>query len=98
MLKELAVKNAISGDGVMRFSKDDTAKLPQNFISNVNSALSGKGSVSLGEPCDIDSGFMLVYGDIDVNCTFHRLFRKSATSFLTSLTNYFLTDTKEGSV
>ena len=67
MLKELAVKNAISGDGVMRFSKDDTAKLPQNFISSVNSALSGKGSVSLGEPCDIDSGFMLVYGDIDVN-------------------------------
>lgn len=73
MLKELAVKNAISGDGVMRFSKDDTAKLPQNFISNVNSALSGKGSVSLGEPCDIDSGFMLVYGDIDVNCTFSSL-------------------------
>ena len=73
MLKELAVKNAISGDGVMRFSKDDTAKLPQNFISNVNSALSGKGSVSLGEPCDIYSGFMLVYGDIDVNCTFSSL-------------------------
>lgn len=73
MLKELAVKNAISGDGVMRFSKDDTAKLPQNFISNVNSALSGKGSVSLGELCDIDSGFMLVYGDIDVNCTFSSL-------------------------
>ena len=73
MLKELAVKNAISGDGVMRFSKDDTAKLPQNFISSVNSALSGKGSVSLGEPCDIDSGFMLVYGDIDVNCTFSSL-------------------------
>ena len=60
-------------DVVMRFSKDDTAKLPQNFISNVNSALSGKGSVSLGEACDIDSGFMLVYGDIDVNCTFSSL-------------------------
>lgn len=73
MLKELAVKNALSGDGVMRFSKEDTAKLPQNFISSVNSALSSKGSVSLGEPCDIDSGFMLVYGDIDVNCTFSSL-------------------------
>lgn len=70
ILKELIIKNALKGDGVLRFSKDDTSKLPQNFIDSVNSALKGKSVITLGKSIEIDSGFILIYGDIDINCTF----------------------------
>lgn len=69
ILKELIYKNARQGEGELRLSKEDTAKLPSNFIDSVNNSLKGS-KVKLGKSADIDSGFILVYGDIDVNCSF----------------------------
>lgn len=71
ILKELILTHALQGKGVLHLSQADTEKLPQNFIDSVNSALKSKGAEILpGDSAEIDSGFVLVYGDIDINCTF----------------------------
>lgn len=69
ILKELIYQNARQGEGELRLSKEDTAKLPSNFIDSVNNSLKGS-KIKLGKSIGIDSGFILVYGDIDVNCSF----------------------------
>ena len=70
ILKELIVKNADSGKGVLRLSRADTGRIPSNFIDSVNDALKKGKSITLGESADIDSGFILSYGDVDINCSF----------------------------
>lgn len=70
ILKGLILKNVRKGDGVLRLSEEDTEKLPSNFIDSINNALKRGYKISLGESADIDSGFILVYGDIDINCSF----------------------------
>lgn len=70
ILKGLILKNVRKGEGVLLLSKEDTEKLPSNFIDSINNALKRGYKISLGESADIDSGFILVYGDIDINCSF----------------------------
>lgn len=70
ILKGLILKNVRKGEGVLRLSEEDTEKLPSNFIDSINNALKRGYKISLGESADIDSGFILVYGDIDINCSF----------------------------
>jgi len=67
----LAVKYAEKGKGVMKLSASDKERMPKDFAEKVNNALSGSGrSVEIGGNADIDSGFILVYGDIEINCSF----------------------------
>ena len=70
ILKGLILKNVRKGEGVLRLSKEDTEKLPSNFIDSINNALKRGYKISLGQSADIDSGFILVSGDIDINCSF----------------------------
>ena len=70
ILKELILKNARKGEGVLHLSKEDTNKLPVNFVDSVNNAFKKGYKLTLGDSADIDSGFVLVYGDIDINCSF----------------------------
>ena len=70
ILKELIVKNAGNGEGTLRLSKADSARLPANFVEGVNNALKKGSSVKLGDCADIDSGFVLTYGEVDINCSF----------------------------
>ena len=70
ILKDLISRNVRPGEGVLRLSADDTEKLPSNFIESVNNSLKKGMKISLGKSTDIDSGFVLVYGDIDINCSF----------------------------
>ena len=44
-------------------------RLPKGFVDTVNKELSS-GSIALGDEIDITAGFILVYGDIDINCSF----------------------------
>ena len=64
------MKNAQKGEGVLRLSAADMKRLPSNFIDSVNNAFKRGYKIKLGDEADIDSGFILVYGDIDVNCSF----------------------------
>lgn len=87
ILKELIIKNAINGNGVLMLNSEDTRKLPQNFIDSVNSALKGKSVISLGDSVEIDSGFILVYGDIDINCTFSAIAAEKRDALRDGLNN-----------
>jgi V/A-type H+-transporting ATPase subunit E len=72
-LEKLAVRNAGKGEGELRLSKRDLDRVPSGFADRINAALTN-GSVKLsGQSADIDNGFILVYGDIEINCTFRAL-------------------------
>ena len=71
--EKLAVRNAGKGEGELRLSKRDLDRVPSGFADRINAALTD-GSVKLsGQSADIDNGFILVYGDIEINCTFRAL-------------------------
>ena len=56
----------------------DLARLPAGFEDRLNKAV-GRGHITVSKtPCDLPDGFLLVYGGIDVNCTFDALFEAEA--------------------
>ena len=72
-LEKPAVRNAGKGEGELRLSKRDLDRVPSGFADRINAVLTD-GSVKLsGQSADIDNGFILVYGDIEINCTFRAL-------------------------
>lgn len=72
-LEKLAVKNACKGEGELRLSKRDLDRVPGDFAERINSQLDS-GSVKLSKQgAGIENGFILVYGDIEINCTFRAL-------------------------
>jgi V/A-type H+-transporting ATPase subunit E len=73
-------KYAHNKPGKILFSASDRNRLPQDFNDRLKSALSDKPAAALtlaGEAADIDGGFLLVYGDIEENCSFDALFSAS---------------------
>ncbi len=74
VLKKLAAGNAREGAGVMKLSAKDLARLPEGFSADIAKLLpEGKKIEISAQSAEIDGGFILVYGDIDVNCTFDAL-------------------------
>ena len=72
-LEKLAVRNACKGEGELSLSKADLDRVPSGFIERINAELKD-GSVKLAaQGADIENGFILVYGDIEINCTFRAL-------------------------
>lgn len=77
VLLKLAKKNAAGEGAEMRLSAKDIARLPADFETKLAEAAGVKITVSK-TPCGIADGFLLVYGGIDVNCTFDSLFEADA--------------------
>jgi len=79
IIKTLVGDFAKEGNGIIHFSQKDLNRLPQDFIASINENLKAKkATVVLGEkPFDIGSGFVLVYEDIEQNCTFDALLNAS---------------------
>lgn len=74
VMKKTILENAAAGEGIMKLSAKDLSRLPEGFIEAVNSQLDG-GKISIDStPALIDDGFILVYGDIEQNCTFSAIF------------------------
>lgn len=71
-LYRLVKANAQEADGVMLLSAKDLARLPSDFKTQVDAAAKGKITVS-DKASDIANGFILVYGDVEINCTFDAL-------------------------
>ena len=69
ILKSLIITNSKEGKGLLCLSEKDSKALPKNFIDSVNKELKN-GSVEIGNTADINGGFILIYGDIDINCSF----------------------------
>ena len=69
ILGSLIIANAKEGKGLLCLSEKDGKALPKDFIDSVNKKLEN-GSVELSSTADINGGFILIYGDIDINCSF----------------------------
>lgn len=70
-------KYALDQNGQIVFSAIDKKRLPGDFEEKVLKALSEKSGANLTvseKTCNIDGGIILVYGDVEVNCSFEALF------------------------
>ena len=73
LILRMIEKYSLPQDGVIRFSQKDLDRMPKDFIDKVNEAANGNLTLS-DDPALIDSGFILVYGGIDENCSFDAIF------------------------
>lgn len=75
MLKRLCIKNVLEGECEMHLSGYDIGRLPDDFEMSINSEIYEKGAVHISDtPADIENGFVLSYGDIEINCTLKAVF------------------------
>ncbi len=77
VILNMVKKHALGQDGQISFSVKDKNRLPVNFQEDLRNVLSGlKGTeLTISEKtCDIDGGFILIYGDVEENCSFNALF------------------------
>lgn len=74
---KLAGKYARPEEGVMYLSQKDLDRLPADFEKTLNSKLE-QGSIKVSkDPRDLDGGFVLSYGGIEINCSFAALIKES---------------------
>lgn len=68
-MRSLALKNKQAGEGVLFFGARDLARLPRDFAQKLGT------DISVSEtPAPIADGFLLKYGDVELNCTLDALF------------------------
>lgn len=74
-LIKLACENAMNGNCIAKLSSEDNRRIPDGFGDKLATALKEKGTecVLSDEPANISSGILLIYGDIEVNCSFDAL-------------------------
>lgn len=74
-IKILVGHYARSGLGTLHFSQRDINRLPQGFETLLNEAFRGsdRAVVISSEPVNVDGGFVIVYNDIEQNCSFDSL-------------------------
>ncbi len=75
----LVKANAQDTDGILYLGAKDLARLPADFAEKVNEAT--KGNIKVAEAAkDISDGFILAYGEIEINCTFDALIASAKDS------------------
>lgn len=77
---KLAAENAMPGECKAMLCKKDLKRLPADFATKLDSALSAKGvraSIS-DEPADINSGILLDYGNIAIDCSFEAIIEEES--------------------
>jgi len=72
----VAAKYAQPQEGLIAFSTEDLKRLPTEFETSLNESIKKKGAILhiSEETREIDGGFILIYGDIEQNCSFQALF------------------------
>ena len=76
VLEKLLRKNVQQGKGQICFSKKDLERIPNGFEDRVKEIVAeNQGELVIDkEPANIKDGFVLVYGEIEENCTLKALF------------------------
>jgi V/A-type H+-transporting ATPase subunit E len=76
-LERMLLKAAKEGRGEIRLSEKDKERLGKDFISRINKKLSKEGKkaelVMAEESLDSLGGFVLTYGDMEINCSLETL-------------------------
>jgi V/A-type H+-transporting ATPase subunit E len=76
LMLKIASRYSLPQNGKIVFSQKDLSRLPADFEKTLNGTISQKGGfleVSK-ETRSIDGGFILIYGDIEENCSIEALF------------------------
>ena len=75
VLLQLVKKYSAQKDGFMLLNANDLERIPADFEKKIQEI----GNITIKkEPANIKNGFLLIYGGIDINCTFDALFEDSA--------------------
>ncbi len=77
VLLRMVKKYAHKKPGAIHLSAADKKRLPSDFGNRIKEVLSGKEGASLiisEENAEVNGGFLLIYGDIEENCSFDALF------------------------
>ena len=75
LLFSLCVKNVEKSECKLYLNRRDLARCPADFEDRINQTVYETGAVQVAkEPKDIENGFVLVYGDMEVNCTLRAVF------------------------
>ena len=76
VLEKLLRKNVQQGKGKICFSKKDLDRIPNGFEDRVKEIVAeNQGELVIDKkPANIKDGFVLVYGEIEENCTLKALF------------------------
>lgn len=74
VLESLAAKFAAEGKAELRLNKRDLERLPGDFTERLKAAAPQTELTIAAEPIDIANGFVLAYGEIDINCTLDAVF------------------------
>lgn len=92
IILRLVKKYAHDTQGRIVFSASDRQRLPGDFDKLLEKVLSEKKNASLTvsqENADFDGGFLLLYGNIEENCSFDAIF-SAAKEELCDIVNAFL--------
>ncbi len=73
-LLQLYTRFAQKGQGEMRLNEKDLKRLPDDFLARMKKAAPEADMHISPTPAKIESGFLLVYGGVDINCTFRAVF------------------------
>lgn len=73
LLIKLVKKYETGQEGVLALGANDLKRVPSDFAESLKKASGGKLTLSK-EPVNIKNGFLLLYGGIDINCSFDSLF------------------------
>lgn len=84
MVLKMAAKYTLPQEGKIVFSKADLERLPARFQTALDEAVKKKGAVLSisSETREIDGGFILIYGDVEQNCSFQALFEADQEKLL----------------
>ena len=76
LIEKMLDKFALGESGEVRFNAKDQKRLPDGFDKKIQAVAAAKGGALTvsKESCDIDGGFILVYGGIEENCSFAAMF------------------------
>lgn len=75
LLFRLCVKNTETGECMLYLNENDLARLPEDFQEKINGEVYERAAVQVSKkPRDIENGFILDYGDFEVNCTLRAIF------------------------
>ncbi len=72
-IDRMLAKYSTDQEGVIRFSAKDLSRIPADFETKIKAH-----NLTLSkDPVNIDGGFVLVYGDVEENCSFEALINAS---------------------
>lgn len=77
IILQIVKKHAYTQPGVILFSQTDLERMPKKFEKSLEKTIKDIPNASLSiakESAKINGGFLLVYGDIEENCSFDAIF------------------------